>query len=286
MEPTILQILLLGFVQGAAELLPVSSSAHVIVAEKLLGLDPSAPSMTFLLVMLHTGTMFAVIAYFWNSWKRGLFSGISTVRSSALNIAAATVATLAVGLALKLFIEKVLLHGTPKNELEDLFGHLPLVGTALLAAGILIIVTGLLARGEGKTPNTLFTSVIIGISQGICLPFRGLSRSGTTISTGMLLGISRRTVEEFSFALAVVITPPAIAKELLRLLKSHEAAASPAHLVHLVGPGILGMAGAFVAGLLALRLLSNWLEKGHWAWFGWYCVGFAGFVFLLASRGY
>lgn len=70
MEPTLLQILFLGIVQGAAELLPVSSSAHVIVAEKLLGLDPSSPSMTFLLVMLHTGTMVAVILYFWNAWKR------------------------------------------------------------------------------------------------------------------------------------------------------------------------------------------------------------------------
>jgi undecaprenyl-diphosphatase len=286
MEPTLLQILLLGLVQGAAELLPVSSSAHVIVAEKLLGLDPAAPSMTFLLVMLHTGTMFAVIAYFWNSWRRGLFSDPANFRTSAVNIASATAATLAVGFALKILIEKILLHGTPKNELEDLFGHLPLVGSALLAAGILIIATGLLAAREGKAPNTLLSSVIIGISQGICLPFRGLSRSGTTISTGMLLGIPRRTVEEFSFALAVVITPPAIAKELLRLIKSHEAAASPSHLLHLVGPGFFGMAGAFVAGLVALRLLSSWLEKGHWAWFGWYCVGFSGFVFLLASRGY
>ncbi len=286
MEPTLLQILLLGLVQGTAELLPVSSSAHVIVAEKLLGLDPAAPSMTFLLVMLHTGTMFAVIAYFWNSWRRGLFSDPANLRTSAVNIASATAATLAVGFALKILIEKILLHGTPKNELEDLFGHLPLVGSALLAAGILIIATGLIASREGKSPNTLLSSIIIGISQGICLPFRGLSRSGTTISTGMLLGIPRRTVEEFSFALAVVITPPAIAKELLRLIKSHEAAASPAHLLHLVGPGVFGMAGAFVAGLLALRLLSSWLEKGHWAWFGWYCVGFSGFVFLLASRGY
>lgn len=286
MEPTLLQILLLGLVQGAAELLPVSSSAHVIVAEKLMGLDPASPSMTFLLVMLHTGTMFAVIAYFWKSWRKGFFSSSKTLRSSAVNIASATVATLVVGLALKILIEKVLLHGTPKGELEDLFGHLPLVGSALLAAGVLIITAGLMARREGTAPNTLLSSVIIGISQGICLPFRGLSRSGTTISTGMLMGIPRRTVEEFSFALAVVITPPAIAKELLRLLKSHEAAASPAHLLHLLGPGIFGMAGAFVAGLLALRLLSTWLEKGHWAWFGWYCVGFAGFVFLLASRGY
>ena len=64
------KILILAIVQGLAELLPVSSSAHVVVAEKLLNLDPSAPDMTLLLVMLHTGTMFAVIVYFWRQWKR------------------------------------------------------------------------------------------------------------------------------------------------------------------------------------------------------------------------
>ena len=70
----ILQVIILAIVQGLAELLPVSSSAHVVVAEKLMGLDPTSPQMTLLLVMLHTGTMFAVIVYFWNQWKRTYFS--------------------------------------------------------------------------------------------------------------------------------------------------------------------------------------------------------------------
>ena len=70
----LLQIVVLAIVQGAAELLPVSSSAHVIVAEKLMGLDPTAPQMTLLLVMLHTGTMFAVIVYFWRSWRDTFFA--------------------------------------------------------------------------------------------------------------------------------------------------------------------------------------------------------------------
>ena len=65
----LLKILILAVIQGAAELLPVSSSAHVIVAEKLMGLDPVSPEMTLLLVMLHTGTMFAVIVYFWKAWR-------------------------------------------------------------------------------------------------------------------------------------------------------------------------------------------------------------------------
>lgn len=286
MEPTLLQILFLGLIQGAAELLPVSSSAHVIVAEKLIGLDPASPAMTFLLVMLHTGTMFAVILYFWKAWKRTLFSDAANFRRMCLHVGSATVITLVVGFGLKLFIEKVILHGSSHDEMEDLFGHLPSVGTALLTAGLLILAAGYLRGKNGHQEINLRSSLWIGASQGLCLPFRGLSRSGTTISTGMLLGLTRQRVEEFSFALAVVITPPAIAKELLRLLKSHEAAAAPSELIHLLGPGLFGMAGAFVAGLLALRLLSSWLEKGHWAWFGYYCVAFSGFVFFLASKGY
>jgi undecaprenyl-diphosphatase len=286
MEPTLLQILFLGLIQGAAELLPVSSSAHVIVAEKLIGLDPASPAMTFLLVMLHTGTMFAVILYFWKAWKRTFFSDAASFRRMCLHVGSATVITLVVGFGLKLFIEKIILHGSSRHEMEDLFGHLPSVGTALLTAGLLILAAGYLRVKNGHQEINLRSSLWIGASQGLCLPFRGLSRSGTTISTGMLLGLSRQRVEEFSFALAVVITPPAIAKELLRLLKSHEAAAAPSELIHLLGPGLFGMAGAFVAGLLALKLLSSWLEKGHWAWFGYYCVAFSGFVFFLASRGY
>src|SRR6516162_9938018 len=72
---TYLKVLVLALIQAAAELLPVSSSAHVILAQKLMGMDPSHPSMVFLLIMLHTGTMFAAIVYFWSAWKRALFSG-------------------------------------------------------------------------------------------------------------------------------------------------------------------------------------------------------------------
>lgn len=287
MEPNLFQILLLGLVQGAAELLPVSSSAHVIVAEKLIGLDPASPSMTFLLVMLHTGTMVAVILYFWKAWMRTFFADAESFKKMCLHVGSATLLTLIVGFSLKILIEKVILHGSSHNEIEDLFGHLPSVGSALLTAGILILAAGYLKGRNGSDKSlTLSASLWIGASQGVCLPFRGLSRSGTTISVGLLRGINRQRLEEFSFALAVVITPPAIAKELLRLLKSHDAAASPSQLLHLLGPGLFGMVGAFVAGLLALKLLSSWLEKGHWAWFGYYCIAFAGFVFFLASRGY
>src|SRR6185295_19130975 len=120
---SIIQILILAVIQGAAELLPVSSSAHVIVAEHLMGLDPSAPAMTFLLVMLHTGTMFAVLLYFWPRWRRLDLDFFKKV-------IAATAVTGVVGLGLKKGIEKIILEGLlghAHGEVESLFKSLPLV---------------------------------------------------------------------------------------------------------------------------------------------------------------
>src|SRR6516165_2069658 len=117
---TLPKIALLAVIQGAAELLPVSSSAHVIVAEKLMGLDPSSPEMTFVLVMLHTGTMFAVIVYFWNAWRDDYLASAAVFQSVAVNVVIATVMTAIVGLALQWVIEKIFLRSAEKAEVETL----------------------------------------------------------------------------------------------------------------------------------------------------------------------
>jgi undecaprenyl-diphosphatase len=283
MPEHLLQILLLGLVQGAAELLPVSSSAHVIVVEKLLGLDPSSPEWTFLLVMLHTGTMFAVIVYFWNAWRRSYFSSRAAFIIVLKQVILATICTAIVGLALDQLIEKVVLKG---GDFETLFPQLPLLGIALLVAGVLIIISGIRAPSrQGGEDVTNFSASVVGAVQGVCILFRGLSRSGATISTGLLAGVGRLRMEEFSFALAVVITPPAIARELWRLIKMHPEVTKASNLLPLALPGIIGMGASFVAGLLALRLLSRWLETGRWQLFGVYCLAFAVFVFALAAFG-
>jgi undecaprenyl-diphosphatase len=276
----LLQILLLGLVQGAAELLPVSSSAHVIVVEKLLGLDPSSPEWTFILVMLHTGTMFAVIVYFWNAWRREYFSSGAAFLTIVRQVVLATICTAIVGLALLLIVEKVFLKGA---DIETLFSQLPLLGVALLITGFLIIVAGLRERPREGRDISNSTACLVGAVQGVCVPFRGLSRSGTTISTGLLAGVARMRMEVFSFALAVVITPPSIARELWRLVKTHPEATKVSSLVSMALPGIIGMVASFIAGLLALRLLSSWLESGRWRFFGVYCIAFAVFVFALAA---
>src|SRR6266481_997898 len=103
--PLYYKIIVLAVIQGLTELLPVSSSAHVIVAEKLMGLDPTNPAMTLLLVMLHTGTMLAVIVFFWSSWKKDFFKSSRVFGESIKLILTATLATAFVGLILKVLIE-------------------------------------------------------------------------------------------------------------------------------------------------------------------------------------
>ncbi len=275
------QILILALIQGACELLPVSSSAHVIAAEKLMHLDPKSPEMTMLLVMLHTGTMFAVIVYFWKGWMRDYFSSRGQLQWFAIQIIIATACTGVVGIALKEVVEKVFMRGVPHAQVEDLFDNLPLMAGALAAVGVLIIYAGL---REGKAPRETEVqpahSVWIGLVQGICLPFRGFSRSGATISTGLLLGLPKQKLEEFSFALAVVLTPAVVGREALRLLHQNAAGGHEA-MLHLFLPSFVGMIFSFAAGLLALKWLSRWLEGGRWMFFGFYCLVAAAGVLII-----
>jgi undecaprenyl-diphosphatase len=274
------QILILALIQGACELLPVSSSAHVIVAEKLMGLNPSSPEMTLLLVMLHTGTMFAVIVYFWNGWKRDYFASKAQFQWFAIQVVLATICTGIVYKGLEALVKEIFMRGAQDAEIENLFSNLPLIAGALTAVGLLIIYAGL---REEKSPRHSEIqpahSIWIGLVQGICIPFRGFSRSGATISTGLLLGLPKRKLEEFSFALAVVLTPLAIAQETHRLIKAHSLSQESA--LHLLMPGLVGMIFSFAAGLLALKWLSRWLEGGRWKFFGFYCLVAAAGVLLV-----
>jgi undecaprenyl-diphosphatase len=289
---SLIQIIILAIVQGLAELLPVSSSAHVVVAEKLMGLDPSSPPMTLLLVMLHTGTMFAVILYFWKQWRKTYFESGEKFKRAAVLLILATILTGIVGEGIIKIVEKTAFRGVPHAEIENLFGRLDLIAPALAAAGILILVAGLATKHRSTASETGATDIstgqasLIGAVQGLCLPFRGFSRSGATISTGMLAGVSRASAEAFSFALAVILTPPVIAREGLRLLHAEHASGGGAGLASAVVPSLLGALFSFLAGLLALKWLSQWLEHGRWYLFGIYCLVAAGVVFALYRAGY
>jgi undecaprenyl-diphosphatase len=299
----LLKVLILAIVQGLAELLPVSSSAHVVVAEKLLGLDPSSPEMTLVLVMLHTGTMFAVIFYFWAQWKRAYFATADAFKRFAIRAIWATGLTAGIGYPIIKIIEKTAFKGAPKAEIELLFSRLDLVAYALFAAGLIILWAGMKERAAETASSTAYDRSVtrsgdnvtfsqagwMGAVQGLCMPFRGFSRSGATISAGLLTGANRERAERFSFALAVILTPPVIAVEAHRLLKaSHEAAAAgmPINLHASLIASLLGMVFSFFAGLAALRWLSSWLENGRWYLFGIYCLLASCVVFYLHHIGY
>jgi undecaprenyl-diphosphatase len=288
---SVVNVILLAIVQGFAELLPVSSSAHVVVAEKLLGLDPSSPPMTLLLVMLHTGTMFAVIVFFWRRWRVSYFQNASAFKATAGRVIVATVLTAVIGEIIIKIIEKTAFRDVPHAQIEDLFSHLEFIAPALAAAGILILLTGLIerrktARALNETADvTMQQAGVIGAVQGLCLPFRGFSRSGATISAGMLLGVGKARAEDFSFALAVVLTPPVVIREVMRLMRAEQANGGAA-LGSVALLSLLGALVAFVAGLLALKWLSRWLETGRWYLFGIYCLAAAAAVTVLYRMGY
>jgi undecaprenyl-diphosphatase len=283
--PLIFKVLILAIVQGICELLPVSSSAHVVLTEKLLGLDPTAPAMTLLLVMLHSGTMIAVIVYFWSAWRARYFASAAVFRPFAEQVVIATLLTGVIGFGLMRFIERIVLHASARAEIEQLFGNLYVIACGLALVGVLIILSG--KRGDrpaAPRPQGRMQAAWIGAVQGWCLPFRGFSRSGATISTGLLLGLDRARTEEFSFALAVVLTPALIAREGYRLFGDRtDLVLHSGNLIDTLWPSLMGMFFSFVAGLVALRWLSRWLEHGRWHLFGYYCL-FAAVVTFSAGR--
>ena len=143
------------------------------------------------------------------------------------------------------------------------------------------------AAGRLAETNDLNTKAagIIGAVQGLCLPFRGFSRSGATISAGMLVGVAKSRAETFSFALAVVLTPAVVAREAMRLVHA-EHISETATLASAAFPSLVGAVFAFLAGLIALKWLSRWLEGGRWHLFGIYCLVAAAAVGYLHHLGY
>jgi undecaprenyl-diphosphatase len=247
--------------------------------------------MTLLLVMLHTGTMFAVIVYFWKQWMKTYFQSAEAFKQIVILLFVATALTGVIGEGLIKTIEKFAFHGAKNAQVEQLFGRLDLIAPALAAVGVLILIAGIYEKRypfEGAISTGglgMKQGALIGIVQGLCLPFRGFSRSGATISTGLLAGVEKSRAEAFSFALAVAITPAADGREVLRLMRA-ERISGGLNLASAMTPSLVGMVCAFVAGLLALKWLSKWLESDRWYLFGIYCLAAAVAVGVLYHMGY
>ena len=288
-----LHVVILALIQGLTELLPVSSSAHVIVMAELLHENMSTPANALLLVMLHTGTMFAVIAYFWRRWVGEFLSSWARFRRFCQLIFVASLFSGLIGYPLIVLVERILSHGNHHVAIEALFHKLNWTAPALFIVGLLILYAGLREARRPAAENAKgargigwLDAVVMGVLQGFAIPFRGFSRSGSTISGGLLNGGNRAEIESFSFAMVVAITPLAIAREAWRLMHRADLAGVAVHWGAALAPSLLGMVCAFLAGLLALRWLSRWLEQGRWHWFGVYCLCAACVVQILYWRGW
>ncbi|MDX1945318.1 MAG: undecaprenyl-diphosphate phosphatase [Pirellulaceae bacterium] len=244
------QVVVLAIVQGIAEFLPISSSGHLVVLAPLLFGQRTAPEgMTDLSIVLHLGTLGSILVYYRQRIAR-LFA--EDRRTLGLLIVG-TLPAVVVGLPLKLWLEPVL--------------ESPLV------AGFLFPVTGLailwaMRRPEGTTEYRDLSwsrALLIGTAQAAAI-LPGLSRSGSTISAGLGVGLSRSAAATFSFLLAIVAICGAGVLEGIDLAKADSPRLA-------TSPGLLavGAAISFVVGLGALALLDRMLQRGQLQWFAWYC---------------
>ena len=275
---TLLEAIFLGILQGLTEFLPISSSGHLVLAQTFLGLKEP---LVFFDVMLHVGTLAAVLVVYREAIGKLVIGGVSTLadtqfwRKPSAGFNAST--------ELK-FIWLILLGSIPtgviavlfKTELESFFDEVRLVSIMLILTGVILQLPRLRREGIENSDASMeklktWHAPLIGIAQG-CAITPGISRSGTTISLALFLGIPAKTAAEYSFLLSI----PAILGAVALKIRDVGDTTIP---LYIVGAGMLA---AFIVGYIALRLLLVVLNRGKFSLFSYYCIAL-GLVSLLIA---
>ena len=268
------QAVLLGLVQGLTEFLPVSSSGHLMIFKELLGAD--AEGFLDFTVTVHFATVLATLVVFWSViWKliKGLFQ--FKYNDETDYICKILVSCIPVGLVGVLF----------KDQVEGLFGEsLTVVAIGLLVTASLLLFSDnagrwLKASSAGPVRNgiTFWQAFVVGIAQAFAVA-PGVSRSGSTIATGLLTGARRESMAQFSFLMVLI---PIIGEQSLDLLKVALGDAS-------FGGGVgamalvLGFVAAFASGLFACKVMIALVKKAKLTWFALYCLLVAVLIFIFA----
>jgi len=253
-----LEALILGILQGLTEFLPVSSSGHLEIGQALLGTS-GEENLTFAIIV-HVATVLSTLVILWSE-VQNLFKGTFTTLQWN---------------AEKDYVAKILVSMIPvfvvgmffKDQVEAFFGNgLLLVGICLLITAILLALSEWLQKKRQDTGHevTYRDAFIIGIAQA-CAVLPGLSRSGTTIATGLLCGVKKESVAKFSFLMVLIPILGEAFLDLLKLLKG-ELVSELALL-----PAIVGFVTAFVTGCFACRFMIEIVRRQRLIWFALYCA--------------
>lgn len=264
-----LEALLLGILQGLTEFLPVSSSGHLTIGQELLNLNTSAADNLLFTVTVHAATVLSTIVILWKEIEV-LFKG--TFFTTKWNNE-------------KTYVAKILLSCIPvmivglffKDKVEAIFGSgLLIVGCCLLLTALLLTFA-YYAKPRKKENISYRDAFIIGLGQAIAV-LPGLSRSGTTIATGLILGNKKENIAQFSFLMVLI---PILGETLLNII---DIIKEPA-LLGGIGftPLLIGFIGAFISGCIACKFMINLVKKGKLIYFAIYCaiVGIATIIFAL-----
>lgn len=281
------EAVLLGLLQGLTEFLPVSSSGHLEIGKVLLGVETSDDLL--FTTMVHAATVLSTIVVFrkqiWDLLK-GFFCGLKDwkiVRNEAgkkvllcndqtdylLKIALSMIPVMIVGLFFK-------------DQVESLFGSIHVVGAALVVTALLLFFSDYASRpgrksifpaNEYRNGISYWQAFAIGLGQAFAV-VPGLSRSGTTISTGLICGVRREVMAQFSFLMVLV---PILGEAFLEVVGGEFGSSSVGAL-----PLVLGFVSAFVSGLFACKVMIALVKKAKLSWFALYCLAAAMCIFIFA----
>ena len=274
---TIIQALIMGIVQGLTEFLPVSSSGHLILVPYLFGWDdPFITSLAFS-VMLHIGTLVALLTYFKGDWLRLIPAGLATIRDRSFRedpdrklawaLVAATIPAAIVGFLFSDFFETQIRQPG-------------LVAVTMVVGGLILWIADRFgAQSRTVDDVTLPVATGIGIAQALAL-IPGISRSGISISAGRFAGLDRAAAARFAFLMATPITAGAIVFEARKLLTG-EAGVAVAVL-----PLLVGLVASLISGFAAIHFMLRYLRTRSLQVFVWYRFGLvAVVVIVLLMRG-
>jgi undecaprenyl-diphosphatase len=269
---TVLQALFMGIVQGLTEFLPVSSSGHLVVVPFLLGWnDPFLNSLGFS-VMLHLGTLVALLVYFRDDWARLIPAGLAAVRDRSFR---SDPDRRLAGLLVASTIPAALAGLVFNDLIEDQFREVGLVAVMLVVGGTILFAADRVGRRSRAIADITFPVAIgIGAAQALAL-IPGISRSGISISAGRLAGLDREAAARFAFLMATPITAGAGLFEARKLLTG-ESGVQVA-----LEPMLVGMIAALLSGLAAIHLMLRYLRTRSLDLFVWYRFVLAAVVIVV-----